>query len=104
MRRSKCRMEHAALLILRYTPEAIVAGRFEPDEEWAVYGWPARFLGMILLSIVAMVGVDVMVFGVYRDQIDWADEYGTCRIFHFFVGTLVAGFIYVLFRERPRPD
>src|SRR5262245_1432432 len=65
----------ACYLIFRHAPSALFAGRYEPEEPFAVYGIPARLIGAALLSLVGFAIGDVVYWGLFRGAWDWPKWY-----------------------------
>jgi hypothetical protein len=83
-------------------PPAILTGRFEVDERFAVYGLPARVVGVLLLSLAVFAVGDAVFWGLIRGDWDCPEWYALARVAHVFGGIAAAAVLCVVFRERRR--
>jgi hypothetical protein len=88
------------VLILRDAPAAFVRGRLVVDRYNAVYGLPARLMGVLLIQLVVLAVGDAIYWEFVVGHWDWPDWYLLFRL-----GTVAAGILgplllYLVFRER----
>lgn len=87
------------LLILVQAPRAVLSGLFEPDEDTIVRGWPARVVGVLLLSLVGAIVTDVL-FGTVEGLAPYAKVYFVARLFGFFAIVIACAVICIVYREK----
>jgi hypothetical protein len=94
----------AFVRILLQAPPAILRGRFDVDEDYSVYGLPARLIGVLLLQIVVWAVVDLVYWGFDPEKWDFPAWYLPLRIGTFLGGIMAAALLCVLCRQRRREE
>jgi hypothetical protein len=81
-------------------PPAIRNGRFNVNDRYAVYGWRARLVGILLLQIPVTGLADMVYWDFIRGRHDWPDWYLPVRVVMFLGSIIVAASICALCRRR----
>ena len=89
---------HVLILIIAQAPPAIVRGRFDVDRTSAIYGFPARVVGVLLCSLLALVVIDLIVAAIKRFNDAWI----FASLAHFVGTVVVCALLCIVFREKRR--
>jgi hypothetical protein len=93
----------AVILVLLQTPIAILKGRFDVDKRGAIYGWPARVVGvLLLLAVVIMPLLTLFWLEEVAKAGGWETELDVTLVILFLGSVIVSALLCIVFREKRR--